>query len=239
MVNLTIFGVGGGDFDVLSYDPGQDFGRFSVSADHSAVTLVENAWKRVKVDKTITSDTVMSFEFASTFEGDIHGIGFDTDNDVSTFSQDTFFQLDGPQQYGLQAFNGAYETGSGFKRYEIRIGDFFTGDFENLVFNADHDLFPVNPGDPGPDGDSIFRNITFTEVPKLEIFGVGGGEFSVLSYDMDQDFGRASVTADQIGVTLVENTWKRVEINKTITPDTVMSFEFASTFEGDIHGIGF
>ena len=55
-----------------------------------------------------------------------------------TISEATAFQLLGTQTWGVQAHND-YVSGSGPKSYDIPIGEYFTGDFDRMVFLTDDD----------------------------------------------------------------------------------------------------
>ena len=192
-----------------SYGYDQDFGGAEVSADGSTLHLTNNAWKKVAIDTTITADTVLTFDFKSDVRGEIHGIGFDTDD---TVSPEWMFKLDGTQWgWGLQAVNGEYITGSGYQSYSIRVGDYFQGDFDRIVFAMDDDA--------GVGADSSFRNISLSESPRLLI---GTQSADVAGYSV-QDAGSAQVSEDGSSVTLTENAWKKIAINTTITADTAWS----------------
>ncbi len=56
--------------------------------------MVGNAWKQVALNYTVTADTVLEFDFESAAQGEIHAIGFDTDE---TLSPATAFQVYGTQ----------------------------------------------------------------------------------------------------------------------------------------------
>ncbi|MCP4992745.1 MAG: hypothetical protein GY934_03005, partial [Gammaproteobacteria bacterium] len=131
----TDFIIDGAGYAVSDYTH-QDQGEATIGDGGASVTLSDNAWKRLEVNKTIDADTVLSFDFKSDVEGEIHGIGFDIDYFISP---KWLFQLDGTETWGLQDFTNQYTTGSGYQHYEIRIGDFFTGDFQYLVFAMDDD----------------------------------------------------------------------------------------------------
>jgi|GEM_PF-649456 len=62
---------------------------------------------------------------------------------------------------------------------------------------------------------------------------------TVLSYDVEQDLGTYEV--QDLGATLyiAGNAWKAIAINYTITPQTVIAFDFKSTVEGEIHEVAF
>ncbi|PJF32770.1 MAG: hypothetical protein CUN57_04150, partial [Phototrophicales bacterium] len=87
-------------------------------------------------------------------EGEIHGIGFDTDNSI-VGSGPNRFQLFGTERNGRQNFNN-YDPSQGWQSYQIPVGNFFTGDFNYLTLINDHDV-------DNPTGESWFRNIKLYE----------------------------------------------------------------------------
>lgn len=147
--------VSGQGEDLMSFST-QDQGEAEISFDETAVTLTNNAWKSVAVDTTITADTVLSFDFKSDTEGEIHAIGFTNGDDFTNDIRQTIFQLDGRQTYGRQAYDDLYTTGSGEESYSIDVGNYFTGDFDRMVFIMDDDA--------GLGGDSVFSNIVVEDL---------------------------------------------------------------------------
>ena len=60
------------------------------------------------------------------------------------------------------------------------------------------------------------------------------------SYGRSQDISGSAVVGDSpYELVLTGNTWKSIPLNYTITPDTVIKFDFKSNIEGEIHGIAF
>lgn len=144
--------VGGETSVISSYSAAQDTGTAKVSHDQMSVRLDDSSWKSLSLFKEITEMTVMKVDYKSNAQGEIQGIGFS--NGKSDLSS-TFFQLHGTQDLGIQDFNDAYETGSGFDTYIIPVGQYFTGEFDQLVL--------VNDDDAGVGSFSVFDNISFFE----------------------------------------------------------------------------
>jgi len=117
----------------------------------ATLALHNNTWRRAAETYTITANTVLEFEFSSTSEGEIHGIGFDNDN---VLSQVNIFQLYGTQDFGIQAFN-TYVPSAGYVLYRIPVGEYYTGADMALVFVNDHDS--------GTGNNSYFRNVRVYE----------------------------------------------------------------------------
>ena len=125
-----------------SYGGSQDNpndGTVEISSDNE-LNLSGNRWQRLKINSTITKDTVLRFEFASNGNGEIQGIGFDNDNAIDKRDGGRFFQLDGSQSWGIKNLTKFIVGKSGDKDiYEIPVGEFFTGDFDFLTIGNDDD----------------------------------------------------------------------------------------------------
>lgn len=131
-------------------------GAFELREDGETLRLSNNTWRWVSLNRTITDETTVSVEFNSTAEGEIHGIGFETD-DSETESR--FVRLYGTQNWGTKY--GSYGTGDGWQRYEFVVDDQtaadLTGtDISRLVFVNDDDT-------SDPTAVSTFRNVTVSE----------------------------------------------------------------------------
>lgn len=167
-------GDGGGDTtcDALSfstnppatYGGSQDRGTVAVM-DANTIMIQNNAWKAVNLDYTVTPNTIIEFEFGSTIQGEIHGIGFDNNNGISS---NFTFQLFGTQNWGIGAFDNYAQIGT-WKGYTIPVGQYYTGNFNRLFFAADHDGGARN-------GNSFFRNIRIYEGSNCVALIPGTGE---------------------------------------------------------------
>ncbi len=107
------------------------------------------AWKKVALPTVFEPDTVLEFDFQSSDEGEIHGIGFDSDDSLSSRLT---FQLFGSQKWGLQDYRTYVSPG--MVRYSIPVGLFYTGTFDYLVF--------ANDNDRGLSSESVFTNVMIT-----------------------------------------------------------------------------
>ena len=219
------------------------------------VKLENNAWKAwtpFDADSyTITSDTVLTFDYMSTEEGEIQGIGFDNNDNFFDNTQ-YLFQLFGTQTFGdtVQDFNN-YQISDGWKSYSINVGEYFTGTFERVFLANDNDTSD-NLG-----SNSSFRNIVLFENPTSPITDqltvtVDGttindtleryGEASVFNGNsLPQDTNEAVVTYSDNGheVKLENNSWKSLDITGyTVTENTRLSFQFRSSEEAEIQGLG-
>lgn len=147
---------------LLSYGGSQDAGgAINYMDDSVGVELDGNLWKRLLVNYTVTSDTVIEFDFRSTNEAEISGIGFDSDNSISS---NLTFKVYGTQNWGRTNFDN-YDGSGNWTHYEIDVGSFYTGTFSHLILVNDDD-------GGGDDGEGYWRNIVIHE---------GSGESNTLN----------------------------------------------------------
>jgi len=139
------------NFNVGSYGGNQDQGSSSDLENGNGLVLNNNAWKSIALNYTVTSNTVLEFEFGSTAQGEIHGIGFDNNSGISS---GLTFQIYGTQNWGNRDID--YSSIGYWQSFTIPVGSYYTGSFNRLFFTNDHD---ESPGD----GNSYFRSIKIYE----------------------------------------------------------------------------
>ena len=140
---------------VLSYGGSQDGAATMEVLDGGAtLRLVGNGWKQVRLGApyNVTADTVLEVTFRSTAQGEVHAIGFDTDDALSAGWAFAFY---GTQSWGIRDFH-TYDPASGAVTYTIPVGQYFTGSFDRLIFAMDHDV-------ASPTGESVFSDIRLYE----------------------------------------------------------------------------
>jgi len=146
------------DYSLVSYANSQYSGSqdangvATVSTDGKQLTLQGNTWKSIAYTYTVTANTVMEFDFSSSQKGEIHAVGLDNDDQISS---NRAFPLYGTQSWGKQNFKN-YPGGGGVQTYQIPVGQFFTGSMTRLFFTMDHDV-------SAPTGESVFSNIRLYE----------------------------------------------------------------------------
>ena len=138
-------------YTVNSYGGSQDNGTSSLYNGGQGVIINGNAWKSIALDYTITPNTVIEFDFGSTSQGEIHGIGFDNNSGISSGFT---FQLYGTQNWGNRDFD--YTSPGSWQSFVIPIGSYYTGSFDRLFFVNDKDSGTAN-------NNSYFRNIKIHE----------------------------------------------------------------------------
>lgn len=140
------------EYDVSSYGgSSQDrTGTVEVRDAGLSLYLEGNRWQKIDLPYTVTTDTVIEFDFQSTEQGEIHGLGFD---DNLTISQDKTFKVHGTQNWGNSDF--ATYSGNGITHFTIPVGKFYTGIFQYLFF--------VNDDDSNSTGNSLYSNIAVYE----------------------------------------------------------------------------
>ncbi len=123
--------------------------NINIQDNGTTAVLTDNTWRRTNTKYNITTNTVLEFEFQSTQQGEIHGIGFDS-NESLTAAQ--IFQLYGTQNWGNRDFD---YTPGGYISFSIPVGDYYTGNDMYLVL--------VNDFDSGSGNTSYFRNVRIFE----------------------------------------------------------------------------
>ncbi|MEO0844561.1 MAG: hypothetical protein AAF063_37730, partial [Cyanobacteria bacterium J06643_5] len=103
-----------------------------------------------------TNNTVLKFDFQSQTEAEIQGIGFDNDDIISGGDENHLFQIAGTQNWGIE-LEDDYTLGSGWKTYEIKVGEYMNGEFNYLTLANDHDI-------SNSTAQSQFRNISLSEM---------------------------------------------------------------------------
>ena len=152
------------DYTIDSYGVNQDAGQYSIVDDGQTLYLANNAWKSIDLPYTITSSTVVAFDFKSTRQGEIHGIGFDNNASIS-FGYT--FKVHGTQNWGLANYDN-YTGDASWQSYEIPVGEFYVGTADRLFFTTDHDGGTRN-------GNSWFRNVRIYEGTDCQTGGLVNG----------------------------------------------------------------
>ncbi|MHA7059647.1 M20/M25/M40 family metallo-hydrolase [Aquimarina sp. M1] len=137
------------DYTISGFSNQDAVGDFSVVSGGSGISLQNNTWKYIALNYEVTASTVLEFDFSSSSQGEIHGIGFENDN---TLTSSRYFKVHGTQNYGVTNYDNY--TG-GTASYIIPVGDFYTGVMDRLVF--------VNDNDAGSGNTSIISNVKIYE----------------------------------------------------------------------------
>lgn len=211
---------------ISSFGSNQDkSGLVNIELDGFAISLSGNRWKKIDFAYEITANTVIEFDFQSDGQGEIHGIGMDSDN---TYQSTRTFSVYGTQDWGRQNFR--YSGSGDVERFTIPIGEFYTGQVSYMYFVMDNDV-------ANPDSHSQFSNILVYE---REAGPLNFNEFEISPFGKNQNFaGFEEVLDDGATLRLEGNIWRKIPINKSINADSVLEFEFKSSSVGEIHGIGF
>ena len=160
---------------ILSYGGSQD-GASTLTYFTGGVTMDGNPWKKVLVNYKVTANTIIEFDFYSTFEGEVHGIGFDNDD---TIDSNATFKVFGTQIWGRTNFEN-YDGSGDWAHYKIDVGSFYTGTFSHLILVGDDDF--------GLTGNGTWANVIIYE-------SYAGSDDDTLSGgdDTDQLYGLAGV----------------------------------------------
>jgi len=135
---------------ITSFSNQDSDGTFEVAGGGTGLILRNNTWKQIPFNYVITANTILQFDFRSTSQGEIHGVGFEDDN---TLTSELYFKVHGTQNYGVTNFDNY--SGSATRTYTIPVGNFYTGSTDRLVF--------LNDNDGGSGNNSLFSNVRVYE----------------------------------------------------------------------------
>ncbi len=143
-------------YTLSSYAGSQDQNpSLSTENDERALRINGNGWKKIPLPYAVTAGTVLEFDFQSSAQGEIHGIGFSKTNSLSS---STIFKLYGTQNWGILTHNTYAGSAPETKHYKIQVGQHYNGAYSYLIFSNDHDI-------TNPTAESVFSNIKISEVP--------------------------------------------------------------------------
>ncbi len=183
----------------------------------------------------MTENTVITFEYRSTIQGEVHGISLENDNSQFT---GIGYQLYGTETPYTFTRDFQYTDIGNWQSFTIDVGSYQTGNVDWLAFVNDHDGGAKN-------GVSSYRNISLFEdttpstddvVPDITPLTFDITDFSSFH---NQDTNPTSTSAAGTRVELDGNNWKRTAFEYEVTDHSVMSFDFQSDTQGEIQGIGF
>ena len=125
-------------FTLEAYSNQDGTGELSIENDGDTLLIEGNRWRRSTDSFEVTTDTVIEFQFQSAAEGEIHGVGFDENQELSNDVR--IFQFWGTQNWtGANQFSPRYSGSDEFETFSIRVGQFYTGSSMRLVFVNDKD----------------------------------------------------------------------------------------------------
>lgn len=158
--------------------PNQDYGTHQVQENGATLYLTGNTWKQIPYNYTVTPSTLLEFEYRSTQMSEIQGIAFENDNAITPKYS---FRIYGNQSWGISNYDDY--SGTDWKKYTIPVGDFFTGNFNKLVFMGDDDLYDRQT--------SYFRNVKVYEgsCGTTRLAAIRTGEKAVVGTASEYAFG--------------------------------------------------
>ena len=125
-------------FGLEAYSNQDGSGSVVVEDGGETLFMTGNRWRRSTQSFAVTADTVIQFEYSSTSQGEIHGIGFDEDQTLTNNTR--IFQFWGTQNWGgAFQFSPRYSGSGNFESFSIPVGQSYTGGSMRLVFVNDKD----------------------------------------------------------------------------------------------------
>ncbi len=184
-LSTTCTGIGGGEpepevctplnfsnFAINTYAPSLSTGTSQVQNSGSTLFLQNNSGRSINLGYTVTPNTILQFEFSSTAQAQLHGVGFNSSNSlVPSRIFKVYGTLNNPQTIN----NFSAYSGSAYVAFSIPVGSFYTGTSLGQLFFVSGNVAGA------PSGNSYFRNVrvfesgqcstaaTFGESPVFEL----------------------------------------------------------------------
>ena len=121
-------------------------------------------------------------------------------------------------------------AGGATRHYKIRVGDYYRGAMTKLFFGADDDAHSS--------ANSKFKNIKVYESGSSIPSSLNFGSYTLAAYEGGST-GTAALQDANTTLNLTGDIWKAIAFNYSVTPNTILEFDFESTKEGEVHAIGF
>jgi len=225
---------------ISSFDDQDKDGNYLIENGGNTLVLSGNAWKSIELPYTININTVIQLDVKTNGMGEIIGLAIENDNKLTS---NRLLKFAGRQAWSQDQFK--YKQPNTFQNLTLPIGELMAGAIDRLVFVLDED----KQGDVAPE--AYFRNVSIYD--KTPVYNTDAQQANIMLSASVLDFSSASISpfsnqdednnyevADNgDSLTLYGNTWKGVEINQTITPQTILEFEIKSNGAGEIAGIAF
>ncbi|GEM_PF-1969706 len=148
------------DFDSnspFSYGTTQDInGQVLIEQDGTALRLTGNTWQQINYPYTVTSQTVLDFDFQSSVEGELHSIGFDTVSDDQSETKKKAYTIYGTQNWGRTDIPRYDDFAPETIHIGLPVGADYTDDVSYITFVNDHDV-------DNPTAESVFSNVQVCE----------------------------------------------------------------------------
>ena len=140
------------------------------------------------------------------------------------------------------------EAVSGFSAEDVAVSNGTVSAFSGSGADYTFTILPQSLGDisvsvPGGAFVDLIGNsnlasntltVTYTPPPNIDF-----NDYTISSYDPDQDAGEFLILADGATIKVEKNAWKAIDYAYHVTERTVLEFDFKSDKLGEIHGIGF
>mgnify|MGYP001558450080 CR=1 FL=1 len=138
-------------------------GVHTVSIEDNGYTLhlTGNTWKKIPYLYTVTPNTIIEFDYKSTAQGEVHGIGLDSDNNLEA---GRVFRMYGTETGGyLDAYKDYVTYAPAWRHYKIQPYSYYRGRTYDNTQNLLHLFFANGHDIAGPTAESYFSNVRVYE----------------------------------------------------------------------------
>jgi hypothetical protein len=217
--------------------------KAAVGDDGRTLHLSGNSWKVVGFPYKVTPNTVVEFDFKSAVEGEAQGIGL-SERSSGNPVEGWLFQLHGTDDYSSAIRYAEIAPKKEWKHYVIPVGRHREGFCFYLVF--------IDDDDKGQAGQCSFRDVRVYERTPKDVFDPARAPLPAKVTEVNfkglelkphsKSRSRTSkVTIEGGGKTIriAGNTGQSVPFECQVVEGTVLEFDFKSSAQGRLQGIGF
>ncbi len=127
------------NYKIQSYAYWMD-GKSNVSIENNGAVgntlrIKGDGWKKIALPYRVTANTILEFDFESTRQGEIQGIGLAKYNNYP--NSRFVYKLYGKKKWGIGTYNNYRKFARRIKHYVIPLGKTFKGDYKYLTFIND------------------------------------------------------------------------------------------------------
>ncbi|MFC3122174.1 M12 family metallo-peptidase [Agaribacter flavus] len=223
------------EYPINSHDLSQDKTGGAYVGDTAYTLVLEgNTWKSIPFNYTVTENTVLEFEFKSSGQAEIQGIGFGNENKINS---QLSFSVYGTQTWGIT--DHRYLNAPNTQTFTIAVGEYIEGNYDRLVFFNDNDANKQGTN-------TVISNVKIYELQNTpspredEPAPLNLGQMNIASITGQDGNGTVTIVENGLGIELEGNKWEIFTVmDIEVQPSTVIEFEFKSTAQGEIQGLGF
>ncbi len=141
-------------YSINSYGGNRDIGTFQIQDGGATIFLQNNALKSINLNYNVTPNTMLEFKFKSTNQAQVHGIGFNSNNNLALGK---IFKVHGTLNNNQFISDYDIYFGNNYLTYVIEVGNYYSGSNLSKLF------FLVGNANGPASGNGYFKDVKVYE----------------------------------------------------------------------------